>query len=522
VLNTLALLSASSADWPQWGGTPARNMVSLERNLPDSWSPGKKDDATGEFDLKTAKNVKWIARLGETTYSNPVVAGGKVFIGTNNKNPRNPKIAARSNGPNDTGDRGILMCFEEATGKFLWQLACPKLKAGKAFDWEDIGICACAAVDGERVYIVTNRCELLCLDVNGMANGNDGPFKNEGQYIKDPDKLKGKGPEEFASLPVDPTDADIIWRLDMMDQLGVLPHNAANCSVLVDGDVVYCATSNAADWSHITVPGANAPSIIAVNKQTGAVLWEDQLNLAKGSRPDCGLQRRIFHGQWSSPSLGEVNGKKQLYFGGGDGCCYALDPQTGKTLWWADCVLPAHKKNDNGFIPYDSANGPSEINATPVLYKNRVYVANGQEPEGQRAGVGVLTCLDATKTGDTTNTGKLWVYDKINRSNATVSISDGLLYVADFSGFVHCLDAETGAVKWVHDSGAHIWGSTLVADGKVYFGNESNESFVMQAGPVAKILSKVNVDTQLCGTPVAANGVLYIAGQTHLFAIEKR
>ncbi|MCY3023272.1 MAG: PQQ-binding-like beta-propeller repeat protein [Planctomycetota bacterium] len=502
--------------------TPGRNMVSPEKDLPGSFDPGKKNENTGDFDLATAKNVKWIAKLGSQCYSNPVVAGGKVYIGTNNASPRDPKIAANANGPQDTGDRGILLCLDEATGKFLWQLAVPKLKAGKANDWDLVGICAVAAVDGDRVYVVTNRCELLCLDANGMANGNDGPFRNEGQYVLDPDKLKGKGPEDFKDLPVNPASADIIWRLDMIETLGVFPHNASNCAVLVDGATVYCCTSNGADWTHEYVPSAQSPSIIAVNKHTGAVLWEDQLGLANGTRLDCGLSRRIFHGQWSSPSLAQVNGKKQVYFGGGDGCLYALDALDGHAIWWADCVLPGRKKNEKGFIPYtNDPSGPSEIDATPVFHNNRVYVANGRDPE-EGEGAGVLTCLDATKTGDITGSGKVWVYDKIGRSNATVAIADGLLFTADFSGAVHCLDAETGAVYWVHQSRAHIWGSVLLADGKLYFGTEDGDAFIMEAGKTAKVLSKVNVDSPIYGTAVVANGVVYIATQSHLFAITKK
>jgi outer membrane protein assembly factor BamB len=166
-----------------------------------------------------------------------------------------------------------------------------------------------------------------------------------------------------------------------------------------------------------------------------------------------------------------------------------------------------------------------------VLYKNRVYCANGQDPD-HGEGVGVLTCLDATKTGDITETGKVWVFDKINRSISTCSIKDDLLFIADFSGYVYCLDAETGKPYWIHNSGAHIWGSTLLVDGKVYFGNEDGDSVVLAAnkegGDVVegqkqgKVLGKVNVGQAIYGTPIVANGTMYIATQSHLFAIHQK
>ena len=513
----LALNSAHAGDWAQWGGSQNRNMISTETNLPDDWSPGEWTPK-GEWDTTKAKNVKWVAKLGSESYGNVTVSGGKVFVGTNNSSPRNPNI---------TGDRGVVMCFDEATGNFLWQLTVPKLKEGRVNDWPGIGICSSPTVDGDRVYVVTNRGELLCLSVDGLKKGNRGPFKNEGMYIKDPDKLAGEPLDKFASMPVDDNEADIIWRMDMRDPevLGAFPHNMSNCSVLIDGDRLYCTSSNGVDWGHSYVPSALAPSYFCVNKMTGEELWEDELNLANSAREDCGLARRIFHGIWSNPSLGAVNGKKQVYYGGPDGCLYALDAETGKTAWWGDCVLPKQKKFESGqFIAYgpSSPKGPSEIDSTPVFLNNRVYVTNGQDPE-HGAGDGVLTCWDATKTGDATATGKIWYSDKIHRSIASPSIVGDLLFVGDFSGYIHCFDANTGQKYWEFPSGARMWGSTMVADGKIYFGNDGNQVFIMEATKEApKVLSKVKLKDYVRSTPVVANGVIYIVSNTHLFAIQKK
>src|SRR5256885_14063555 len=230
-------------DWPQWGGTPPRNMYSPEKGLPAQFNPGKFKQGTEEVDLKTTKNVKWVAKLGSQSYGNVTVAGGKVFVGTNNESPR---------GPQYQGDRSILMVFDEKTGEFLWQLVIPKLKAGKVNDWENLGLLSSPTVEGDRVYIVTSRCEVMCLDINGMANGNDGPFKDEAKYAM-LDVLLDRGkPTERPAPPIEPgpKDGDIIWRYDMMDELGVFPHNASNCSVLIVGDIVYVCTSHGQDWTH--------------------------------------------------------------------------------------------------------------------------------------------------------------------------------------------------------------------------------------------------------------------------------
>ena len=75
-------------DWPMWGSTLTRNMVSDATGLPAEW------------DTDTGLNVKWVAALGSASYGNPVVADGKIFIGTNNELMRAPDVA---------GDKGIVL-----------------------------------------------------------------------------------------------------------------------------------------------------------------------------------------------------------------------------------------------------------------------------------------------------------------------------------------------------------------------------------------------------------------------------
>jgi len=524
---TVALLAAGvvsrAEDWPQWGGNdPGRNMYSTAKGLPETFDPGKLKAGTEEIDLATTKNVKWAVKLGSQSYGNPVVAGGKVFVGTNNESPRDKR---------HVGDRSILMAFDEKTGQFLWQLVVPKLKSGKVNDWENLGMLAAPLVVGNKPYVVTSRCEVLCLDTEGLKNGNDGEFKTEAAYVvKDT-------PKEGQPFELGPQDADILWRYDMMDELGVFPHNASNCSVILVDGLLYVCTSNGQDWTHVNIPSPNSPSFIALDPATGKLVAED----------NAGVGPRIFHGQWTSPAAGKVNGKWQIWFGGGDGVAYAFDakPQKGsgaaivpvlpgtdpglteeketdylKKVWWLDINPPEYKAKDGKPFKYPAAEGPSEINSTPVFYKNRVYVASGQDPE-HGEGVGRLVCIDPTKVGDITKTGVLWEYKGIKRSISTCSIdpATGLLFIGDFSGFVHCLDAETGKLQWVYDMKAHMWGSTFVADGKVYVGDEDGDFLVLKADRTLKVISETNLGAPVYSTPIVANGTMYVGSQTHLFAI---
>ncbi len=495
-LATLSALSVvTAADWPFWGNTSSRNMVSSETGLPDSFNPGRYKGNTDEIDLATTKNVKWVVKLGSQAYGNPTVAGGKVFVGTNNESPRDPKTK---------GDRGVVMCFDEKTGKFLWQLAVPKLGTGKVSDWEFLGICSSPAVDGNRVYIVTNRCEAMCLDTEGMANGNDGPFKDEGQYMAGP----GKPP-----VTVGAADADIIWKFDMREELGVFPHNITSCAPLIFGDRVVVTTSNGVDWTHTNIPNPKAPTLCMLDKHTGKLLGEEA----------SGISARTLHSNWSSAAHGKVNGRDLIIFGGGDGICYAFDGQETKyedginvlkELWRFDCNPPHYRMKDGKPLKYATPNGPSEVIATPVFHNNRVYVPIGQDPE-HGEGLGNFVCIDAT-------TGKpVWQNDQIMRSLSTPAIVGDRLFVADFSGFVYCMDTETGKIHWKYDTKSHIWGSPLVADGKVYIGTEDGDFVILAASKTMKEIAKIDMRSPVYSSPVVANGTLYIATPTHLYAIGK-
>lgn len=500
-LCTAPTLTLQAEDWPMWGRTNHRNMYAPASGLPDHFSPGQIKPGTDQFDPADAKNLKWIAKLGSQSYGNPTIAQGRVFVGTNNDSPRDPR---------HQGDRSILLCLDEHTGNLLWQFVVPKHKAGQAVDWEHLGILSSPVVQDKCLYLVTSRGEVACLDVQGMADGNQGPFMAEADYaVRDTGK---------PTVAPSPNDADILWVYDMLDELGVLPHNAANSSPLIVDERLYLCTSNGQDWTHGNVPSPFSPSFIALNTKTGQLEGQD----------DAGIGHRLLHGQWSSVASGAVNGRTLLFCGGGDGILYALDttpvasngtPCLAK-VWSCDANPPEYRAAPDGKpIPYATAEGPSEINATPVFYRNRVYVAIGQDPE-QGEGLGHLICVDATQTGDVTKTALRWASKEIHRSISTVSIdpATGLLFVADFSGYVRCLDADTGQVHWVHDMKAHIWGSTLVADGKVFIGDEDGDLAVLAASKTRKLLSETNLNAPVYSTPVVANDTLYIATTSHLFA----
>jgi outer membrane protein assembly factor BamB len=286
----------------------------------------------------------------------------------------------------------------------------------------------------------------------------------------------------------------------------------------------------------------------------------------------------ILHGQWSSPTFGVLGGQPQVIFAGGDGWVYSFDPHgdgqgNAKLLWKFD----ANPKNS--FYTVSGRATRNHIIATPVIYEDLVYVAVGEDPE-HGEGVGHLWCIDPTKRGDVSpelafnsadpdtpiphkrlqavveeegdfvranpNSAAIWHYGEVDsngdgridfeetmhRTVGTVAIKDDVLYIADFSGLFHSLDAKTGKVHWTYDMLAATWGSPLVVDGKVYVGDDDGDVAIFrhsadpkvamkdEDGSMTPALGEINMLNSVYTTPVVADNVLYITNRSYLFAIE--
>jgi outer membrane protein assembly factor BamB len=614
-------------DWTQWGGNSLRNNVPIVENVVSDWNPGKFDRKTGKWIDKDAQNIRWVTALGTQTYGNPVVASGKVFVGTNNtfgylkRYPGDGQFAV---------DLGCLIALDEKSGKFLWQHSSEKLPTGRVHDWPLMGICCSPMVEGDRLWFVTSRGEVRCLDVDGMYDGTDDgrPEKEEPArlfdvmraddpaedkvtgYISELDagKLPAELREKFAAAgmelpegdiaikaddkakapnkkwtfqakvgeadrdfilsiagprfsafklitPDDKEEADVLWTFDMMKQLGTSQHNMCSCSVTALGDILFVNSSNGVDDSHLVISAPEAPSFIAMDKNTGKVHWTD-------ASPG----KNILHGQWSSPTVAYIGDEPQVLFGGGDGWLYGFKADEGKDgkgeLLWKFDINPKDTVLELG-----GRGTRNDIISTPVVYDNKVYFCTGQDPE-HGEGVGILWCIDPTKRGDISeklavnradpkkpiphkrvqavveadgdmavdnpNSGVVWKYDvndangdkkidfeeQFHRSIATVAIKDDLLFCPDFSGLFHCVHAQTGKPLWTYDMLAATWGSPLIAGDKVMVGDEDGDVAVFNLSAEKQDpLVEVNMLNSVYSTPIVANGVLYIANKDHLFAI---
>ena len=488
------------------------------------------------FDVRTGKNLLWSAKAGSQSFVGPIVHRNHVYVGTNNEAGYIKRY------PNHV-DLGVLLCFDAADGKLLWQASNKKLVTGRVHDWPLLGITSTPAFEGDRLWYVTNRCEVVCLDTEGFHDGED-----DG----DPFELRTKP----GSL-----EADTVWKLDMMNELGVRPHNMSASSPCLVGDKLFLVTGNGVDESHVNIKDAHPPSFIALDKRTGKLLWSD-------ASPGI----NILHGQWGSPTYGVIRGVPQVIFPGGDGWLYSFDPDgnadgSSKLLWKFDC------NPKDSVWKLGGAGTRNNLIAAPTIHNNLVYMTVGQNPE-HGEGPGRVVCIDPTKRGDVSselvfnknspnqpiphkrlqacdktagdftrpnpNSALVWEYtgtdldgdgkssfdEEMHRSLSWIVIKDDLLFVTDFSGLFHCLDAKTGRAHWTYDLFAHCYSTPVLSADHVFVTDEDGDIDVFAISSDPKIAFPGNnpvASTMLLSsayaTPMIHKNVLYLQSQDTVYAI---
>jgi len=406
-----------------------------------------------DWNVTTGRNVVWSVELGDESFGRPVVAGDAVYVGTDNARPRNPAFREEA---------GVLMAFRADDGGFLWQDVAPRVERGLR-EFLLPSTTSAPYVEGSRLYYVTAECQLRCLDTRA---------------------------------------GDRIWELDICGSLGVFPHEATNSEVLPVGDLLVVSTSNGQNEGHTGVPSPRAPSLVAVDKRSGDVVWRA-----------VGPGDRILHGQWSSPAAAEIDGRLQVLFGGGDGWLRSYDALSGQELWRFD-----GNPKDASWVPRPGVFSRGAIIASPVFGEGLVFVAMGQSP-GHGNAPSLVHAVRPGGTGDVTASGLVWTSREVGRVVGTPIVRDSLLYVGDLGGTVHCLDAATGAHLWKHETNEAIWGSLRLAGDRLYAGNVDGRITVLRAGRQKELLGQIEMDAPLYSAPAVIGDALYLATAKQLFLI---
>jgi outer membrane protein assembly factor BamB len=414
-----------------------------------------------DWDLSTGRNIAWDVDLAGETFGRPVVSNGVVYIGSDNAAKFDPAM---------TDACGALLAFRASDGAFVWQDLAPRVKRGTG-EFLLPSTTSAPYIEGDRLYYVTAECQLRCLDLR---------------------------------VARDRTSSTIVWELDMCQRLGVFPHEACNSEVLPVGNLLIVCTSNGRNEGHTRVPSPRAPSLIAVDKQNGEVVWQA-----------IGAGGNVLHGQWSSPIAANVVGRTQVLFGGGDGWLRAYDPANGHEIWRFD-----GNPKDARWLPRPNALSRSPIVASPVFDGERVYIAMGDDPSHGN-GPSLLHAISPNGEGDVTES-RLWTCSEIGRVVGTPMVHDGLIYVGDLGGRISCIDGATGAVVWKHETEASIWGCVTLAAGRVYVGNTDGVMTVLRAGRSKQVLAQMETGAALYSRPAIVGDEMYVATARGLYRIAKR
>ncbi|MCL2742895.1 MAG: PQQ-binding-like beta-propeller repeat protein [Planctomycetaceae bacterium] len=476
-----------ASDAPQWGIDFGNNRISNEKNLPVSFNPGKKNPE-GDGIIGTSPNVKWVARIGSRSYTPPVIADGKVFLGTNNDAKFDTAIE---------GDYGIMLCLDEKTGKFLWQCASKKVTEKAHFDTAGIGITSTPVVAGKRVYFINNRGTINSLDIE-----------------------TGKP----------------VWQLDLITTFKVRQHDANNHQVILHGGLIYAGTSNGLDDKHSVMEQPKAPSFVVLDADTGKPL----------ARDDNWLMTNISHGQWCLPALGLVkkpDGSEQwtFYYATGNGIVHSFKPldknellknapqdigEFGKNLpkiktEWNYDGDSAEIIGAENVKPYKGGRGSAAYVCVPplVFTDNKLYVLFCTESiTGARPYTARMAALNPQQTGKRL----LWKSELIDKGALSPQcISDGLVYLGDRNGGFFCFDAETGKTVWKLELKGDHWAGGMIADGKIYVGTNRRAFYVLRAGRTPEILSEIEMPDAVLAGASAANETLFVSCNGFLYAVGK-
>jgi outer membrane protein assembly factor BamB len=420
-------------------------------------------------------NRLWDVELHNRKFFNIVtIDDGRVYCGVSSDNL-----------PERMRSRGAAMfCLELETGKVIWQTEVSERGGG-------YGLSTAPVIDGDRLY-VRGSGDIYCLN------------KYDGTRIW---KSEGASQEYFNQM------------------------HGSHGTGMVIGDYFWTPTGHATgsdceNWVSNSWESPFHPNIVVLDKHTGKLVAQD--DVAMGPHQ---------HGSWGSISMGEVNGRKLVFWGDAAGWVHAYEVpdrfeegevSTLKEVWRCDANPESYRRTEDGTaLPYAAYMGgfgpkdigPCEIISTPVLYEGKLYVSLGRDKayspaQGRRRfGDGAVVCIDPSGEGDVTDTHKLWANTDVMRTFCTPSIVGDLLFIADHNGHVYCLDiAKQGQTVWKRDIDATIWNYwQAVGDGKLYVMNEQRDFHILSADREGKELFAAEMDTANNPQAGMTDGILIVA-----------
>ena len=242
----------------------------------------------------------------------------------------------------------------------------------------------------------------------------------------------------------------------------------------------------------IVFHGPGTPSILyGLDRESGKTVWTSE---------ETPINSPVF-GSWSTPVVLRAGDRDELVMPlpgdkvGGVGCFKGYDPTNGKTLWQIDGL-------------------GNEVYAMPIIG------AGGRVIVGVSGHNGPTMAIRLGGSGNVTNSHRLWRTETKNPQRVGSGvIHDGYLFLADATGILQCLKAETGEPVFQERLGGNLWGSILLADGKLYVSNLEGDTFVVKAAPKFELLTKNSIGEPTYAALAPAHGELFLRTHSHLYCI---
>ncbi len=232
--------------------------------------------------------------------------------------------------------------------------------------------------------------------------------------------------------------------------------------------------------------------VFAVDPNTGKTLWKvDRPTDATHESPD----------DYSTPLIVKADGKEQLVVSGGD-YVTGHDLATGKEIWRMGGFNPGSERFYRTI-------------ASSIIIGDVVYTTSTRGKP--------FIAFKAGGEGDITKKATIWSNDL--GSDVPTPTTDGkLIYVVNDRGIVSALDAKTGKPVWGPERAepGTYSSSPLLADGKIYATNEEGVTTVLKAGPVFEILSVNKLNGHTLASPVAVGSQIFLRTAEKLYCFEKK
>lgn len=289
-------------------------------------------------------------------------------------------------------------------------------------------------------------------------------------------------------------DGKIVWERSLEEEFGrISGYGGRTQTPIIDEDRVIISFM-ATNWGETQGP-APLHFYYAFDKKTGQLQWVS----APGGAPK--------DTNYSVPIVAVIGGQRQLIGGNCDGHVYSINARTGKPIW-------SFKLSKRG------------LNASPVVVGDHVFISHGEDnlnnPE-----FGSVVCIDATGTGDVTDTHEVWRRDGVKAGYTALLADDGMVFVMADLGNLYAFDTQTGETLWEHDLGTVGKGSPVWADGKIYAPEVNGNFWILKPSrEKCETLSHVNLpsangigDDEIYSSPAIAAGRIFLVTRDRTICI---